>query len=78
MTVTHKLIGTSTQMVVCQLEGGQTVYAEAGRFLWKTTNVALETRLSKRGAPTTGGGLLGMAIEVGKRVAAGQSLAFQY
>ncbi len=78
MTVTHKLIGTSTQMVVCQLEGGQTVYAEAGRFLWKTTNVSLETRLSKRGAPTTGGGLLGMAIEVGKRVAAGQSLAFQY
>jgi uncharacterized protein (AIM24 family) len=77
MTVAHKLIGTSTQMVVCQLEVGQTVYAEAGRFLWKTTNVSLETRLSKRGAPASGG-LLGRAIEVGKRVAAGQSLAFQY
>lgn len=79
MTVTHKLVGTSTQMVVCQLEPGQTVYAEAGRFLWKTTNVTLETRLTKpAGAQTGGGGLLGMAMEVGKRVLAGQSLAFQY
>ena len=77
MTVTHKTVGTSTQMVVCQLAAGQTVYAQAGRFLWKTVNVALETRLTR---PQTkgGGGLLGMALEVGKRVVVGQSLAFQY
>lgn len=70
------------QMVVCQLESGQTVYAEAGRFLWKTTNVSLETRLtSPAGAQAGGGGgggLLGRAVEMGKRVVAGQSLAFQY
>ncbi|MGH7608676.1 MAG: AIM24 family protein [Candidatus Dormibacteria bacterium] len=80
MAVTHKLVGNAMQMVVCQLESGQTVYAEAGRFLWKTTNVALETRLTKPAAAGAGGGggLLGRAMEVGKRVLAGQSLAFQY
>ncbi|HVB13163.1 MAG TPA: AIM24 family protein [Candidatus Dormibacteraeota bacterium] len=79
MTVTHKLVGSSTQMVVCQLAAGQTVYAQAGRFLWKTVNVSLETRLTGSSSPTKGGGgLLGMALEVGKRAVAGQSLAFQY
>ena len=83
MPVAHKLVGNAMQMVVCQLEAGQTVYAEAGKFLWKTTNVSLETRLSKpmpggSGGGGGGGGLLGKAMEVGKRVLAGQSLAFQY
>lgn len=81
MTVANKIVGTADQMVICQLEAGQTVFAEAGRFLWKTTNVSLETRLTK--PPDSqggggGGGLLGKAMEVGKRVVAGQSLAFQY
>lgn len=80
MAVAHKLVGNAMQMVVCQLAAGQTVYAEAGRFLWKTTNVSLETRLTKPAAPGGGGGggLFGKAMEVGKRVLAGQSLAFQY
>src|SRR5579872_3105975 len=72
------------QLVMCQLEQGQTVYAEAGKFLWKTTNVSMETRLSKPstgaggGGGSGGGGLLGKVMDVGKRVLAGQSLAFQY
>jgi uncharacterized protein (AIM24 family) len=81
MAVANKIVGNSMQMVVCQLAAGQTVYAEAGRFLWKTTNVSLETRLSKPAASQgsgSGGGLFGKALEVGKRVVAGQSLAFQY
>ena len=82
MAVAHKLVGNAMQMVVCQLDAGQTVYAEAGKFLWKTTNVSLETRLSKPapagGDGGGGGGLLGKAMEVGKRVLAGQSLALQY
>lgn len=83
MAIQHKLVGNAMQMVLCQLEAGQSVYAEAGKFLWKTTNVSLETRLSKP-APTGGGGsgggggLLGKVVEAGKRVLAGQSLAFQY
>ncbi|MGA2873673.1 MAG: AIM24 family protein [Candidatus Dormibacteria bacterium] len=79
MTVAHKIVGNAMQLVVCQLEVGQTVYAEAGKFLWKTTNVSLETHLSNPAPPQgAGGGLLGKALEVGKRVIAGQSLAFQY
>ena len=88
MTVEHKLVGNAMQMAVCQLDAGQSIYAEAGKFLWKTTNVSLETRLTKPtqgasgpGSAATaggGGGLLGKVMEVGKRVLAGQSLAFQY
>lgn len=93
MTIQHKVQGDSMQMAVCQLEPGQTVYAEAGKFLWKTVNVSMETRLSKPvddaegGAPappggTGGGGILGKALktagEVGKRYLAGESMAFQH
>ncbi len=81
--LTNKLVGNSMQMAVCQLQPGQTVYCEAGKFLWKTTNVTVETRLTKpqgnaAGAPATAGGFLSKALDVGKRVMAGESLAFQY
>ena len=71
------------QQVVCQVESGQTVYAEPGKFLWKTPNVALETRLStpagnQAGAPAAKSGFLQKAMDVGKRVLAGEHLAFQY
>jgi uncharacterized protein (AIM24 family) len=84
MTLAHKLVGNAMQMAVCQLADGQTVYCEAGKFLWKTTNVAVETRLTRPmgsaggGAVAAAGGLLQKALDVGKRVLAGESLAFQY
>jgi uncharacterized protein (AIM24 family) len=83
MGVAHKLVGNAMQMAVCQVDAGQTVYCEAGKFLWKTPNVTVETRLTKphgnqAGAPAAAGGLLQKALDVGKRVAAGESLAFQY
>ena len=83
MSIAHKLVGNAMQMAVCQIDEGQTVYCEAGKFLWKTPNVAVETRLTKpqgnqAGAPSTGGGLLQKAMDVGKRAIAGESLAFQY
>lgn len=64
-------------MVVCQLGTGQALYAEAGKFLWKTTNVSTETRLG--GVPAEGssggGGFLEKAMDtaavVGKRALAG-------
>ncbi len=83
MTVTHKLIGGSMQMVACQLAQGQSVFCEPGKFLWKTTNVDVRTTL---GAPSGDGGgrpqsaassLLGLAKNVGKRMLAGESLAVQ-
>lgn len=81
MALKHKVTGELTQMVTCQLDGDQSVYANADKFRWKTTNVSIETRLSAQ-TQTKGKGFLGAALatatEVGKRALAGQSLAFQW
>src|SRR3954451_1670961 len=79
----HEIIGNAMQMAVVQVEKGQTVYCEAGKFLWKTTNVSVETRLTKpqgneQGAAPTSAKLLKKALDVSKRMMAGESLAFQY
>lgn len=81
--LTHKIVGNALQQVVCQINEGQTVYAEPGKFVWKTTNVQLETRLTtpagnQAGAPPAKTGFLQKAVDVGKRVLAGEHLAFQY
>jgi uncharacterized protein (AIM24 family) len=79
----HKIVGTANQMAVVQLEPGQTVYGDRGTFRWKTANVSLETRLTQpqnnqAGAPAASGGFLAKAMDVGKRVLAGEGMAFQY
>ena len=82
--IKNQIKGTVNQMAVCQIDQGQTVYCEAGKFLWKTANVGLETRFTTPGqeAANEGKGLLGKAlstaVEVGKRQLSGESLAFQY
>src|SRR4051812_24311327 len=91
MAIQHKLVGDAMQLVVCQLGADQEVYCEAGKFLWKTTNVSIETRLGKGGNGTAASGAPGgsagasllkkamsTATEVGKRALAGESLAFQW
>lgn len=79
----HKIVGNALQQVVCQVEQGQTVYAEPGKFVWKTPNMGLETRLTtpagnQAGAEPAKSGFLQKAMDVGKRVMAGEHLAFQY
>jgi len=76
MALAHKLVGNAMQMAVCQLGEGQSVYCEAGKFLWKTVNVSVETRLTKpqgnqQGAPASAGGLFQKALDISKRVLAG-------
>jgi uncharacterized protein (AIM24 family) len=90
MTIKCKVSGEFAQHVTCQLDDGQSVYADATKFRWKTTNVKLETRLSTPGGKADdanqqakgGGGFLkaamSTAVEVGKRALSGQSLAFQW
>jgi uncharacterized protein (AIM24 family) len=68
-------------MVLCQLDAEQTMFCEAGKFLWKTANVEVMTRFSTHGADSDDeakGGLVGAAKEMGKRALAGESLAFQH
>jgi uncharacterized protein (AIM24 family) len=82
--IKNEIKGSASQMIVCQLDPGQTMYCEAGKFLWKTANVGLETRFTTpdQEEANKNKGLLGKAIstavEVGKRQLAGESLAFQY
>jgi len=82
--IRHQVQGNASQMIVCQLDPGQTMYCEAGKFLWKTANVGMETRFTTPETQEAGKdkGVLGKAIgaakDVGKRALAGESLAFQY
>jgi uncharacterized protein (AIM24 family) len=82
--IKHQIKGNASQMIVCQLDQGQTVYCEAGKFLWKTVNVGVETRFTthEQEEATKDKGLLGKAmgaaVQVGKRALAGESLAIQY
>jgi len=80
MTVSHKIVGNAMQLVVCQVAEGQTIFADAGKFLWKTVNVGMQTRMSSptSAGPSGAAGLLNKAVGVGKRVMAGETLAFQY
>jgi uncharacterized protein (AIM24 family) len=87
MTITSKISGEYAQNITCQLDANQSMFADATKFRWKTTNVTLETRLSTPGgqadtanksSQSGGGGFLKTAMEVGKRMLTGQSLAFQW
>ncbi|MGQ4361133.1 AIM24 family protein [Streptomyces sp. SAS_272] len=93
MTLQQEIVGSAMQMAVVTLQPGQSVYCEAGKFLFKTTNVTMETRLGgpSGGArqPQGGGGgggrmggmlrqAMGTAVQVGQRALAGESPAFQY
>jgi uncharacterized protein (TIGR00266 family) len=80
MALNVQLVGNAMQMAVCQLQPGQSVYCEAGKFLFKSADVRMETRLtSPTGASAgAGSGLLGGLMQVGKRMLAGESVAFQY
>lgn len=82
--IKNQIKGTVNQMVVCQIDQSQTIYCEAGKFLWKTANVGLETRFTTPGQEEANkdkglfGKALSTAVEVGKRQLSGESLAFQY
>ena len=84
MSLDLDLVGNAMQMAVCRLAPGQTVYCEAGKFLFSTGGLTAVTRLSKppaAGQAAQGGmlsGLMRTAMDAGKRMLAGESLAFQY
>jgi uncharacterized protein (AIM24 family) len=96
MTLDVQLLGTTTKMAIVTLRPGQVVYSEAGKFLFSSGDVLMETKLSAPSAagsplaPQNGGGVLGGggpsalggllrgAVDAGKRMMAGESLAFTH
>lgn len=89
MTLDVKLVGTTTKMAILTLTPGQVVYSEAGKFLFCSDDVVMETKLSQptapggqggdqSGAPGGIGGLLRGAMDAGKRMLAGESFAFTH
>ena len=81
MTLAHRIVGNAMQMIICDLVPGQQVYCEAGKFLFKSQNVSMETRIGgppRPGQAAQSGGrrFLSAAIDAGKRKLAGESFAF--
>lgn len=77
MTLNVQLAGTITQMAIVTLAPGQTVYSEAGKFLFSSGDVQMETKFLAPGEESSGGvgGLLRGAMSAGRRMLAGESLA---
>ncbi len=92
MTLDVNLLGTTTKVAIVTLRPDQVVYSEAGKFLFCSDDVVMETKLSAPTAPTgataggggapgaTGGfgGMLRGAMDAGKRMMAGESFAFTH
>jgi uncharacterized protein (AIM24 family) len=77
VTLDVRLVGTTTQMAIVTLSPGQVVYSEAGKFLFSSGDVQMETKLSAPGEEGGGGvgGLLRGAMQAGRRMMTGESLA---
>ncbi len=77
--IAHRLVSAG-QLVVVQLDAGQAVWCQPGRFVWKTPNVAVQARLIGPRGET--GGLLdrtfATAITAGRRRLAGRDAALPY
>jgi uncharacterized protein (AIM24 family) len=77
--IAHKLV-SSDQLLVVQLDAGQAVWCQPGRFVWKTPNVTVQARMIGPGGE--GGGLLdralATAISAGRRRLSGDAAALPY
>ena len=91
MTLDIQLVGNAMQMAVCRLQPGQVAFCEAGKFLFCSNDIEIETKLSEPTAPgqpqqAAGqqggggrfGGMLRGAMDAGRRMIAGESFAFQH
>lgn len=65
--IKYKIEGDNLQILKIRLKGGQEVYAEAGKMVYKTNNVSMETKM---GGKTLGDKLIGAF----KRKIVGESL----
>jgi uncharacterized protein (AIM24 family) len=77
--IAHKLLSAG-QLLVVQLEDGQAVWCQPGRFVWKTPNVSVQARMIGSGGDA--GGMLdralATAIAAGRRRLSGNAAALPY
>jgi len=77
VTLNVQLVGTTTQMAIVNLAPNQVVYSESGKFLFSSSDVKMETKLSAPGDSNGGGmgGVLRGAMAAGRRMITGESFA---
>jgi uncharacterized protein (AIM24 family) len=77
--IAHKLLSAG-QLLVVQLDEGQAVWCQPGRFVWKTPNVSVQARMIGSGGDA--GGMLdralATAISAGRRRLSGNAAALPY
>ncbi len=72
--VDYKLYGDDMQFVEIELDGGETVLAEAGAMMYMDGKIKMETIFGDGSEKTSGGGLMGKLMGAGKRVLTGEGL----
>ena len=70
--VDYEIVGTGAQMLVVELDPGETVIAEAGAMTYMEEGIGFETRMGDGSAADSG--LFGKLFSAGKRMMAGESL----
>lgn len=70
--VDYEIVGDDMQMVVVELDPGETVVAEAGAMTYMEEGIAYATRLGDGSEPDRG--FLGRLFDAGKRALTGESL----
>ena len=70
--VDYKIIGEGSQMVIVELDPGETVIAEAGAMTYMETGIEFETKMGDGSQPDQG--FLGKVFSAGSRMITGESL----
>ena len=70
--VDYEIIGEGSQMVIVELDPGETVIAEAGAMTYMETGIEFETKMGDGSQPDQG--FLGKIFSAGSRMITGESL----
>ncbi len=70
--VDYEVVGSDMQMVLVELDPGETVIAEAGAMNYMEDGIGFETRMGDGARPDRG--LLGKILDAGKRALTGESV----
>ncbi len=72
--IEYKLFGDDMQFVEIELDGGESVVAEAGAMMYMDGTISMETIFGDGSSKNQGKGLMGKLMGAGKRVITGEGL----